>query len=1269
MSITECFRKGGVKTRNYASAFALAAVLTAAAFAPFASSAGSATLKCAGYTGTETLTDFQALICLADGRYGFKYADCADQTAGTDVWFSSDAAGNNVLEREIDTWNPDGSSYIWVKIPSLAAGTEITMHWGDASKAQPTANTAVWTGYAGVWHMGKASGAETEPDATGHGLDATPNASLFANNNGNTSLMITAEDGIAGGSRVNTTAGNICNALKVTSCKSKLDNFHTFTVGGWFYQTVRHPGWNRFFCSRPATKDGGADDGWDLTSPNNGSNNGEIPSGVDANEYLDCFVGRVYAGNSSSKSKKFLPTVKTAKVENVVGRWVHYCVSFSLDSDGNSPFKVYVDGVQVNEGTIPADCLPKSDNNFWIGRYGDRGNSFIGRYDEVRMYNGAMSADRVKADYDTAYAPAKFFTVAPSAAKSATLKCAGYTGTETLTDFQALIKLDEGRYGFSYFDCADPAEGTDVWFSSDAAGNNVLACEIDTWNPGGSSYIWVKIPSLVRGTKITMHWGDADAAAAAKASFTAADVWTGFAGVWHMGKASGATPEPDASGNGLDAVPTETTLENTTTYPRDLSEMIPDGGMVGKSRINKTTSTLCQGLKVPDFTGKVSNQSVFSVCGWFYATSTPNNWRLFCSRPVTGYPNVNRAVGWDIQPYNGSSATKMGFVQQQTASSTSGKETVVSAVDVSESIVGRWVYVCTTWNGTGSNGVKSYVDGALLGQGKAIGAVANSDYGMMIGMYGTRATCWYGRYDELRMYNGVLSAARVKADYDTMNASETFFSLFQGVATAEWTGAAENGSVADAGNWLCKDVAGNVIEDVLPTIDTDVTVSGNAVDMQAPSGTTLQYSTIAIGNCTLTADCDWRGLGNVEIAGTVALGGHTLTLADTKGSGTITGEGKLVVDVAEGKTVTNGSLALSGALQLEKTGEGTFTASKTSQTYTGGTVVSGGTFIPGANGTSRTTGASGSQITVGSGGVFNLNGKCDFYDYGFVLDGGALKADASSSTPSENPCIASVTLIADSSFILDAHFGLINKKVNNAYAQVNLDLRGHTLTLHGGRALYMTNVKATQGRIVATGETFTGSSGGLYGTRINCHASPASDLSAVELVMNGHSAVYVLASPLKIGAYECNSTYYVDNSGYAGQMYVYGRFAPNTDRFYGATLQSGATLDLRARTGCFNTTGSGHTANTARCTLGFASGAAITVNLAGRTDLGAIAKSDLPLVVQWATEPNATFTLDPETAKRFKLVKCAIETTDGETTTTVRGLRLRYKPGLIITVW
>ncbi len=1232
--------------------------MTAAAFAPFAASAGSATLKCAGYTGTETLTDFQALIKLDEGRYGFKYAECADQAAGTDVWFSSDAAGDVVLEREIDTWNPGGSSYIWVKIPSLAAGTEITMHWGDASKAQAAANTAVWTGYAGVWHMGKASGAETEPDATGHELDATPHASTHTNADGNADLMVAVSDGTVGGSRVNTTANNIANALIVPDYKNQLDDFYKFTIGGWFYQTAPYTpggaGGNRIFCSRPAEPGSGA------SSKPNYYNGWEVASCYSSNQTdVDTKVVRVTSFKTSTAKSEFNATTT---VERVVGRWIHYCVSFSRNSSGDGPFKAYADGVLVNEGTIPNANLftYEAGKGFWIGRFGDRANSFVGKYDEVRMYNGAMSADRVKADYDTVKTPTMFFCL--SEPKSVTLQCTGYTGTETLTDFQALIRLDEGRYGFSYAECADPDEGTDVWFSSDAAGNNVLEREIDTWNPDGSSYIWVKIPSLAAGTEITMHWGDASKSQ--PAANTA--VWTGFAGVWHMGKASGAETEPDMTGHELHATPHASS--HSGSIGNTALMVAASDGVAGGSRVHTTEASICNALKVPSYKNQLDNFNTFTIGGWFFQTLRHPGWnRFFSSRAAT--PNGGVSNGWELTSPNNDSNNKeipsgvdkneyLDCYVGRVYSGGASKSTKFLPTAKVESVVGRWVYYCVVFDDTS---MKAYADGVQVNAGTIPSdCLPTADNGFWVGRYGDRGNTFIGRYDEIRMYNGAMSADRVKADYDTVKAPTEFFTNPDRVATAEWTGQAGNGSVADSGNWLCKGVAGNVIEDALPTADTDVTISGGAVVMQAPSGTSLQYATLAI-NCTLGADCDWRGLGSVKISGTITLGGHTLTLADTKGSGTITGEGKLVVDVAEGKTVTNGSLTLSGALQLEKTGEGTFTASKTGQTYTGGTTVTGGTFIPGANGTSRTTGASGSQITVGSGGVFNLNGRNAFQDYRFVLDGGALKNDAAIASVHEVVGIASITLVADSSIILDQHIGLYNSNK----AQVNLNLGGHTLTLHGGAALYMTNVKATQGRIVLTGETYASGTGG---TRINCHTSPASDLSAAELVMNGHSAVLVLASPFKVGAYECNSTYYVSNDGYKGQMHVYGRFAPNTDRFYGATLQNGATLDLSARTGCFNTKGSGHVLD-AYCSLGFASGAAITVNLAGRTDLGAIAKSDLPLVVQWATEPNATFTLDPETAKRFKLVKCAIETTDGETTTTVRGLRLRYKPGLIITVW
>ena len=70
-----------------------------------------------------------------------------------------------------------------------------------------------------------------------------------------------------------------------------------------------------------------------------------------------------------------------------------------------------MDGALVNEGTITDELVAANGNGFWIGRFGNRANPFVGRYDEIRMYNGVQSADRVKADYDTVSAPGAFFAV------------------------------------------------------------------------------------------------------------------------------------------------------------------------------------------------------------------------------------------------------------------------------------------------------------------------------------------------------------------------------------------------------------------------------------------------------------------------------------------------------------------------------------------------------------------------------------------------------------------------------------------------------------------------------------------------------------------------------------------------------------------------------------------------------------------------------------------------------------------------------------------
>ena len=114
-----------------------------------------------------------------------------------------------------------------------------------------------------------------------------------------------------------------------------------------------------------------------------------------------------------------------------------------------------------------------------------------------------------------------------------------------LTDFPVRIRLDAS------FDYAKAnADGSDLRFV-DADGVTVLAYEIESWNVGGESYIWVKVPNVASGgDSITMYYGN-DAAAAPPSTA----VWSnGYRAVYHFGSDPGAVPGGvvDSTGNGLD---------------------------------------------------------------------------------------------------------------------------------------------------------------------------------------------------------------------------------------------------------------------------------------------------------------------------------------------------------------------------------------------------------------------------------------------------------------------------------------------------------------------------------------------------------------------------------------------------------------------------------------------------------------------------------------------------------------------------------------------
>ena len=691
------------QTRHVVAAVVGVSLLTAVA--------NTSTIGFVGYKGAETLTDFPALIKLPLAADGFAYADAAAN--GADIFFTD--SGGNVLSHEIDHWNADGASYIWVKVPTLTAATTITMHWGEALPANLPAATTTWDGYVGVWHMNAADGSTStaEPDATGNGLSAAP-ARNTAKENRLVELKGMAA-GKIGPARQNQWATGRFNSLKTGNYYGKITDCSKMTIGGWFRATSAN-GWMRIFSAKNANGDAYGFEAF----PVNGSTT-------------------VFGGSGSSG---YVNTSDTT-LPDVLLDWVH----IQLVYDGATA-TYYANGSAIN--SFPVTAIKASNGTLYLSIGNDLDpdeDGWCGFYDEVRMYDGVLSADRIQAEYDTSNNPLVF-----TKGHTADLYCSGYTGTEPLANFPVYVTLPDCVPSFKHEDAAE--DGSDIWFS-DAAGN-VLASEIDIWKrnySGVHSAFWVKVPSMTGDTRITMHWGGTPPASRPAAT----EVWTGYAGVWHMDKADGANgiSEPDATGHGLNAAPTSTVAEGFAQIKPRATGNVPVLGLCCQNQ-NNPTNKYRLGLKVPSPEPYMTDMTKMSIGGWFYAAGVNAYMRLFSSVQSNGKP------GWEVWAQNNWSS-KFG--------ATGGNKNINPSTATYD-CRGRWIHVMAVYNGTNVklyvNGEK-YIDGTVSAIAARAADAATGDEGgysfMIGGMPRLNDASWNGCYDEVRMYDGAMSEDRVKALY------------------------------------------------------------------------------------------------------------------------------------------------------------------------------------------------------------------------------------------------------------------------------------------------------------------------------------------------------------------------------------------------------------------------------------------------------------------------------------------------------------------------
>ena len=129
----------------------------------------------AGYLRAETLANFPVLVSLGTNLPGFDYTRFASPVGG-DLRFT-DAGGLSPIPHEIDEWNSNGVSSVWVRVPELS-GTNgcIWAYWGNPVATNPPAastNGSVWSfDHHLVWHLKEngfpyADGAQQHPALSG----------------------------------------------------------------------------------------------------------------------------------------------------------------------------------------------------------------------------------------------------------------------------------------------------------------------------------------------------------------------------------------------------------------------------------------------------------------------------------------------------------------------------------------------------------------------------------------------------------------------------------------------------------------------------------------------------------------------------------------------------------------------------------------------------------------------------------------------------------------------------------------------------------------------------------------------------------------------------------------------------------------------------------------------------------------------------------------------------------------------------------------------
>ena len=619
------------------------------------------------YNKTEILTNFPALVIFTQNQYSSFIS-----TNGFDLrfWSGTPYASSN-LNYEIDNWNINTNSYVWVQIPLLTSNTTIYATWGDSlnsSQQAYTTNGATWSnGFAAVWHMNQTN----VVDSTLHIANGT------SSNNTNTVGMADGAQGFNGSNAyIRTPTFSLPSPLTVEAWTYALSLADLNSAGSLVQKSPVNAEWSLFFKSGVLKWRGvGTTLDVNYTMPSAG--------------WHHC-VGQAVGTNASLYVDGSLKTTgPSTAIPNGSG-------TIQLGTIDSGQYTYWLKGI---EDEVRISTVARSSNWLWATYQNIASNSAFQPYSSIQSTNTVIP-------YLVTNFIANSLTFNGTTVQNYSMPITfnGYSRNVTLTNFPVLVIMTN-IFGFN------STNGYDLIFT-DNTQTNILNYEIDTFT-STNGLIWVQVPYLTSNTVIYANWGGTNLPIQ-QVYTTNGSTWSAnYGAVWHLGTTK------DSSTNQV-----------ALTFT---SSSITSGGLIdGCASITGTTPYVSSPASITNFPLTMSVWYKFNATNWanntgpifisaydpsslnefwidFYMGSGVNQLRNIAQHSGT-YGGIYNATPdtniWHlITSIFPSAGTSQLFIDGKLVTFTSASGSV-TPTGISKFAIGGFIYNGSTWYDVPFNGLE-----------------------------------------------------------------------------------------------------------------------------------------------------------------------------------------------------------------------------------------------------------------------------------------------------------------------------------------------------------------------------------------------------------------------------------------------------------------------------------------------------------------------------------------------------------------------------------